>query len=130
MAKKRKLLSVEEACVLARRTIYHTTFRDGASAKPSFDLFLLLIWVTSFPPLLRGFVLKSVIVFRTNGHESHLTRSPWFTAFGFTHLAKYQERWKSCLEDGKMRMMNDISEQRTLKCGLIPNNENRSAIGT
>ncbi|WZZ27050.1 hypothetical protein YC2023_010451 [Brassica napus] len=31
MAKKRKLLSVEEACVLARRTIYHTTFRDGAS---------------------------------------------------------------------------------------------------
>ena len=24
-------MSVEEACVLARRTIYHTTFRNGAS---------------------------------------------------------------------------------------------------
>ncbi|CAN7135203.1 unnamed protein product [Brassica rapa subsp. narinosa] len=31
MANKRKLLSVEEACVIARRSIYHATFRDGAS---------------------------------------------------------------------------------------------------
>ena len=26
------------------------------------------------------------------------------------------------VEDGKMRMMNDRSEHRTLKCALIPNN--------
>ncbi|KAG5399772.1 hypothetical protein IGI04_014379 [Brassica rapa subsp. trilocularis] len=42
MANKRKLLSVEEACVIARRSIYHATFHDGASGGVGVSLAALM----------------------------------------------------------------------------------------